>query len=924
MADMGRVGKGKGSDAWLDKDLVVVMEKKAAAEAADRFQELVERVSGSLGPLAASAETALSDIMASMSETRCPELQVPSDASPLPPIGNDLGDDGYLDLLRAASGTRLGGMIGMMLSKGGADFEGRGGFGLERAIGRMDPRDMFRHMPPAWEMRRHVLLEVLEGAGARDFANCGLPMDRVAEVLGLNALPTERQQSALMVLKVSMEGGSFSEELASDAAGLAAEGGLGGGFPELMARLMDADMAAGFLYKKATGKLPENLPAWGVAILDEASSRVLATFPDKVVSRFKARVDKSRAREARKAQEGHAKVLGDAAVATKDAVVLALTEDDWEFVAGLSVARARGRLVGRLPGSDGNEWLCSDGEGARNVVSVRIEGGGSGEVLAKEAPKSQRAALAAHPSVFGATPSRARFGQVEQTPVLGLAGGVLGLLALCVMDGAFARCVVDGIRSQGSGSGYFDIEGGLRAEKVPAGLFSKFGDMSDVHRLRLVSKAFGFSEDSKGLAIEGMMPVLLEMEEGWRRATVKMFGGSKAVEAAVGCGINVLGALDRVAGAERVAVENPALFRLGMGLMMGGGKVRPNDSMASDVADVLSKAGLGKAGWKVVSKSPDLMSRLGRMGVEGAGEGLLPVVCSLVNEAAEFSDEKRASLVSAATSLCDEGGAVVDRAARADLLALAELCADRPISLKAKNIAEMRKALEREEAKRNGRRRILREAAEVANSSGWVDTAGQWRLVSDWAQGDKRGFEQATGSSSCSWRSLMERQAAWHRAQLERMMASRIGGWTPLLDEELSEDGKFRALELCSAQALHEEGQAMRHCVGSYAKRCATGSSAVFSVQGKRSDGTWRREGTLELSRSGSTWSFSQYRGPCNARVDGLSVEFAQLLQERATQAQEKMDGEKERGEGVRDEGGDAAFATRSGSLSMGILGGRR
>ena len=37
--------------------------------------------------------------------------------------------------------------------------------------------------------------------------------------------------------------------------------------------------------------------------------------------------------------------------------------------------------------------------------------------------------------------------------------------------------------------------------------------------------------------------------------------------------------------------------------------------------------------------------------------------------------------------------------------------------------------------------------------------------------------------------------------------------------------------ELNSGAELHEEGMALAHCVGGYARRCAAGEAAIFSLQ---------------------------------------------------------------------------------------------
>jgi hypothetical protein len=63
--------------------------------------------------------------------------------------------------------------------------------------------------------------------------------------------------------------------------------------------------------------------------------------------------------------------------------------------------------------------------------------------------------------------------------------------------------------------------------------------------------------------------------------------------------------------------------------------------------------------------------------------------------------------------------------------------------------------------------------------------------------------------------------------------------WQPLLGPvpfastkgRVGEHAVWRVEELSSIDALRNEGHGMRHCVGMYAHRCRTGSSAIFSVR---------------------------------------------------------------------------------------------
>ncbi|HEY1050896.1 MAG TPA: PcfJ domain-containing protein [Prosthecobacter sp.] len=79
------------------------------------------------------------------------------------------------------------------------------------------------------------------------------------------------------------------------------------------------------------------------------------------------------------------------------------------------------------------------------------------------------------------------------------------------------------------------------------------------------------------------------------------------------------------------------------------------------------------------------------------------------------------------------------------------------------------------------------------------------------------------------------------RLMAEKKELSRIAAtcWKPMLGSEWFESrcghahGKatWRVEELCTVAALKAEGQAMRHCVAGYVRRCRQGSSAIFSLR---------------------------------------------------------------------------------------------
>lgn len=68
---------------------------------------------------------------------------------------------------------------------------------------------------------------------------------------------------------------------------------------------------------------------------------------------------------------------------------------------------------------------------------------------------------------------------------------------------------------------------------------------------------------------------------------------------------------------------------------------------------------------------------------------------------------------------------------------------------------------------------------------------------------------------------------------------------------------RWTVRELTSGQALYEEGQALRHCVAGYARRCAAGDCAIFSLQCDD-----QRRLTIEIAPAGRR--IIQARGACN------------------------------------------------------------
>ena len=131
--------------------------------------------------------------------------------------------------------------------------------------------------------------------------------------------------------------------------------------------------------------------------------------------------------------------------------------------------------------------------------------------------------------------------------------------------------------------------------------------------------------------------------------------------------------------------------------------------------------------------------------------------------------------------------------------------------------------------------------------------------------------------------------------------------WAPLVGSDAK--GRVSAVEMLSGRELHTEGEAMRHCVSSYASKCREGASRIVSL---RIDGS--RSSTLELAPCDAKgnqfssvdfydidsrlrvkqWKVVQHRGKCNAVVNhpelvGFAEEIAAKAQAGFEESTRKM-----------------------------------
>jgi hypothetical protein len=124
------------------------------------------------------------------------------------------------------------------------------------------------------------------------------------------------------------------------------------------------------------------------------------------------------------------------------------------------------------------------------------------------------------------------------------------------------------------------------------------------------------------------------------------------------------------------------------------------------------------------------------------------------------------------------------------------------------------------------------------------------------------------------WLRARDEALAWHRRQVDGKQFERelgIGWREPLSDyrglPQTAEINGFTVVALRSGSALFEDGQAMRHCVASYARDIIGGDCFIYSVRRRG-----KRIATFELrfampASTALQYKLIQLKGPCNSMV---------------------------------------------------------
>ncbi|MDC0717441.1 PcfJ domain-containing protein [Nannocystis bainbridge] len=128
----------------------------------------------------------------------------------------------------------------------------------------------------------------------------------------------------------------------------------------------------------------------------------------------------------------------------------------------------------------------------------------------------------------------------------------------------------------------------------------------------------------------------------------------------------------------------------------------------------------------------------------------------------------------------------------------------------------------------------------------------------------------------CGWR--REQALARLREQTAGSRAFRTwgaAGWAGLVLADDTGDPKvlqWEIGELLSSDVLRAEGRALRHCVGTYVRRCVRGISSIWSLRSAGRDGAPQSRFTIEVEPQ--TRRIVQIRGFANCRAAGLPLQI--------------------------------------------------
>ena len=181
---------------------------------------------------------------------------------------------------------------------------------------------------------------------------------------------------------------------------------------------------------------------------------------------------------------------------------------------------------------------------------------------------------------------------------------------------------------------------------------------------------------------------------------------------------------------------------------------------------------------------------------------------------------------------------------------------------------------------------ILRQSDELQQQGPGDQThlLGQARNIMDYVlQADRQG--QVIRPRT--YASLLRRSQQWHqrlRYHPARIMEQLKGydgplNWDPIVQQV--DCGHYQAHALNNLDELIQEGLRMNHCVATYAPRCASGTSRIYSLRNQDNS----RAATVELQLHQDRWISLQAQARHNAPLPPPAQEAIRLLAETCTLA---------------------------------------
>ena len=164
---------------------------------------------------------------------------------------------------------------------------------------------------------------------------------------------------------------------------------------------------------------------------------------------------------------------------------------------------------------------------------------------------------------------------------------------------------------------------------------------------------------------------------------------------------------------------------------------------------------------------------------------------------------------------------------------------------------------------------ILQQGAKAGFDS--AEFKDDLQSVSDFLVQVELGFWEEQLPQKPSWSWIKRAADAWHDSVQSKRAST--NSWEPLFGDASSHDlgERWIARELVDGAQLHREGNAMRHCVSTYADKCARGECRIFSL--RSADGEFKSTIELQPHPQGG-YREAQHRGFANSHP-GVGAKLA-------------------------------------------------